>query len=89
MKILHKRKPVQKQASLYVILALGTVLFIMLIPQDLETFFSTSGMLWKISLGETEVFLLWTVSPKNFIMESVLMWLQMNQTLLERELPDI
>lgn len=46
-------------------------------------------MLWKMSLGETEIFLLQTISHRDFIMESVLMQLEMNQTLLESEIPDI
>lgn len=37
--ILHESVPVQKQAALYAILALGIVIFIMLIPRDLESFF--------------------------------------------------
>lgn len=42
-----------------------------------------------MSLGETEIFLLQTILLKDFIMESALTQLEMNQTLLESEIPDI
>lgn len=54
--IFHERKSVQKQASLYAVLALEIVLFIMLIPQHLESFFLEVECFGKISLGETVKF---------------------------------
>lgn len=52
--ILHRRKHVQQCISPCTILALGNVLFIMLIPQDLESFFLDVECFGKISVGETE-----------------------------------
>jgi len=86
----HEGKSVRKQVSLGTFLALGIVLFIMLNPQDLEGFFLEVVHLAKnIFRGNCELFLLRTVSLKDFITESVLLRSEMNQTLVESKSPDI
>lgn len=74
----------------FAILALGFVLFIMLFPQASGSFFPPEvECLEKIYLEETVKFP--SSEPSQLMISSwnlVLTWLQMNQALLESELPD-